>query len=55
MGPQINKTDDASILCADGTCLKERYNEIVGKLTPFQRLVPGDPSSARVQDEPRLV
>ena len=34
---QINKMDDPSIINEDGTWSKERYDEIVTKLTPFLR------------------
>ena len=34
---QVNKMDDPSILNDDGTWSKERYDEIVTKLTPFLR------------------
>ena len=34
---QVNKMDDPSILNEDGTWSKERYDEIVTKLTPFLR------------------
>ncbi|CAK0783525.1 hypothetical protein CVIRNUC_006724 [Coccomyxa viridis] len=33
----VNKMDDPSIINADGTWSKERYDEIVSKLTPFLR------------------
>ena len=37
VGLQVNKMDDPSIINADGTWSKERYDEIVSKLTPFLR------------------
>ena len=37
IGLQVNKMDDPSIINADGTWSKERYDEIVSKLTPFLR------------------
>ena len=37
VGLQVNKMDDPSIINADATWSKERYDEIVSKLTPFLR------------------